>query len=270
VGDFFEYTYDPMNADPSETEEELKAEEADTARELKNVDLSCLSEVKEGEVLMVLTRVDSKPTISEFLKTMIDSKPSACSLVMISSPHFMMPMSLRDNILFYSPYDEERFRKVLAVTQLDALPDSIWEETGMPDEKSLKFNEWHQTRIELARALYNNVDYLIINKQNVFDDLTLLTAVFAERRASHKMTIVANNSHRFYFKLADRVLAVGRRGEMESGTYGEMSMDRGSLFNLMFLRHHEKVDHSARIVEEKRSVAGTLLIKTHDAEDIKF
>jgi hypothetical protein len=71
----------------------------------------------------------------------------------------------------------------------------------------------------LARALYCNVDYLILNKQNLLDDIALLTAVFADRRSHRKMTIVANNTHKFFFKLADRVLAVGPRREMERGTY---------------------------------------------------
>ncbi len=67
--------------------------------------------------------------------------------------------------------------------------------------------------------MYCNVDYLILNKQNLLDDLALLTAVFADRRAHGKMTVVANNTHKFFFKLADRVLVVGPRGETETGTY---------------------------------------------------
>lgn len=69
--------------------------------------------MKEGEILMVLTRVDSKPNIFEFLETLISSKPSNKSLVMINSAHFMLPMGLRDNILFYSPYEKSRFKRVL-------------------------------------------------------------------------------------------------------------------------------------------------------------
>jgi hypothetical protein len=69
--------------------------------------------MKEGEILMVLTRVDSKPTVFEFLENLIASRPTNKSLLMISASHFMLPVSLRENILFYSPYDEARFRKVL-------------------------------------------------------------------------------------------------------------------------------------------------------------
>ena len=126
------------------------------------------------------------------------------------------------------------------------------------DDKNLKFNDWHQSRIELARALYNDVDYLVLNKQNLFDDLSLLTAVFAERRARGKVTVVANNTHKYYFKLADKILAIGKRGERETGTYTELHMRRESLFNLMFLRHHERVDHSARVSEERKTLVGNL------------
>jgi hypothetical protein len=63
------------------------------------------------------------------------------------------------------------------------------------------------------------VDYLLLNKQNILDDLALLSAVLADRRNRRKMTVVANNTHKFFFKLADRVLTIGRRGEMETGAY---------------------------------------------------
>ena len=145
---------------------------------------------------------------------------------MINNAHFVLPMSLKDNILYYSPYDQEKFKRILEITQLNALPSGIWSETNLLDEKSLKYNQWHQSRIELARALYNNVDYLILNKQNLFDDLSLLTAVLTERRANKKITIVANNTHMFFFKLADRILAIGRRGEQEVGVYSELRMKR--------------------------------------------
>jgi hypothetical protein len=52
---------------------------------------------------------------------------------MISASHFMLPLSLRDNILYYSPYDEGRFREVLQITQLDVLPGSLWEERAQLD-----------------------------------------------------------------------------------------------------------------------------------------
>ncbi len=92
------------------------------------------------------------------------------------------------------------------------------------------------------------MDYLLLNKQSILDDITL-SAVLADRRNRAKMTVVANNTHKFFFKLADRVLAIGRSGEMETGAYAELRMARKSLFNLMFLRHHEKVDHSGRVLE---------------------
>lgn len=62
------------------------------------------------------------------------------------------------------------------------------------------------------------MDYLLLNKQSILDDITL-SAVLADRRNRRKMTVVANNTHKFFFKLADRVLTIGRRGEMETGTY---------------------------------------------------
>lgn len=44
---------------------------------------------------------------------MIKSKPIDKSLLMISPAHFILPASLKDNILYYSPYDEAKFNKIL-------------------------------------------------------------------------------------------------------------------------------------------------------------
>lgn len=68
-------------------------------------DIRSLDSLRDGEVLMILTRVDSRPTSSEFLKELASSKPSNKSLLMINNAHFVLPMSLKDNILYYSPYD---------------------------------------------------------------------------------------------------------------------------------------------------------------------
>ena len=52
---------------------------------------------------------------------------------MISASHFRLPLSLRDNILYYSPYNDDRSREVLQVAQLDVLPGSLWEEKAQLD-----------------------------------------------------------------------------------------------------------------------------------------
>lgn len=81
-----------------------------------------------------------------------------------------------------------------------------------------KYYEWHQCRLELARALYNNVDYLIISKYIVIEDTKLLSAVLDYRKREGKITIIANNWHLDIFRLADRNIFFHQE-QVESGTY---------------------------------------------------
>jgi hypothetical protein len=69
-----------------------------------------------------------------------------------------------------------------------------------------EYYAWHECRLELARALYNNVDYLIINKYMVIEDPVLLKAVIAYRKREGKITFIANNWYLDAFSLADRAL----------------------------------------------------------------
>lgn len=69
-----------------------------------------------------------------------------------------------------------------------------------------KYYAWHECRLELARALYNSVDYLIISKYIIIEDTKLLTAVIDYRRKEGKITYIANNWHFDIFRLADKCI----------------------------------------------------------------
>jgi ABC-type uncharacterized transport system ATPase subunit len=76
----------------------------------------------------------------------------------------------------------------------------------------------------------------------------LLRNIIQERKQKGKMTIISNNMHKYYFKLADKILVIGKDSH-EIGSYHELTLERHSLFNTMFLKHHEKVDTVSRIPE---------------------
>jgi len=54
---------------------------------------------------MILSRIDSKPCCNDYLQQLIREKPAKKSLAMINKSIFMLPESLKQNILFYSPFD---------------------------------------------------------------------------------------------------------------------------------------------------------------------
>lgn len=72
--------------------------------------------------------------------------------------------------------------------------------------------------MEIARALYNDVDYLIINKEIIVEDRKLLENIVEYRKRCGKITIIANNWRFDIFDLADKI-AIFHNNKREVGTY---------------------------------------------------
>lgn len=71
--------------------------------------------------------------------------------------------SLRDNILFGSPYKLRRYRNVLKACALqpdvDILPGRDFTRIG---EKGINLSGGQKQRVTIARALYNDADVIIM------------------------------------------------------------------------------------------------------------
>ncbi|KAJ8072221.1 hypothetical protein PM082_015779 [Marasmius tenuissimus] len=72
--------------------------------------------------------------------------------------------TLRENVLFGQPFDEERYWKVLEVSclmpDLQALPAADLTEIG---EKGINLSGGQKQRVNVARALYRNADVLLLD-----------------------------------------------------------------------------------------------------------
>jgi hypothetical protein len=58
----------------------------------------------------------------------------------------------------------------------------------------------------------------LLNRPCILEDVSLLKNVIEERRQKRKVTIIANNVHKYFFKLADKVLVLGKDAH-EVGDY---------------------------------------------------
>lgn len=71
-----------------------------------------------------------------------------------------------------------RFREILSVVGLlDLLPEIQALGEKKLSYRMAKFYPWHSCRLELARALYNSVDYLFINRHVFLEDKPLVQAI---------------------------------------------------------------------------------------------
>ncbi|XP_074597590.1 ATP-binding cassette sub-family C member 4-like [Brevipalpus obovatus] len=77
---------------------------------------------------------------------------------------WILNTSIRENILFGKPYDEERYRKVLSVTTLDR-DVKIWPDgdNTLAGERGVGLSGGQRARVSLARAVYYDADIYLLD-----------------------------------------------------------------------------------------------------------
>ncbi|XP_074597589.1 ATP-binding cassette sub-family C member 4-like [Brevipalpus obovatus] len=77
---------------------------------------------------------------------------------------WILNTSIRENILFGKPYDEERYNKVLSVTTLDR-DMKMWPngDKRLAGERGVALSGGQKVRISLARAIYRDVDIYLLD-----------------------------------------------------------------------------------------------------------
>ena len=135
---------------------------------LKNINFT----VKEGEFVCIIGEVGSGKSslIQALLNNMIQINKDE-SRVIINGSISYVPQeawiqndTLRNNILFYLPFDSQRYHHILDICELkpdlDALIGGDMTEIG---EKGINLSGGQRARINIARALYNNKDIYIFD-----------------------------------------------------------------------------------------------------------
>ncbi|SCU68299.1 multidrug resistance protein A [Trypanosoma equiperdum] len=138
-------------------------------------------EVPKGKLTVVLGATGSgKSTLLETLLGNFEvthgSVLAAKSFAYVPQQPWIMNATLRDNILFFTPENEERLHKAVRVCQLEAdlqqLPAGMETEIG---EKGINLSGGQKARVSLARAVYADRDFYILD-----DPLSALDAHVGE------------------------------------------------------------------------------------------
>ncbi|PSC67462.1 hypothetical protein C2E20_8853 [Micractinium conductrix] len=232
---------------PPEAAKEVEAKEGstkDAAWWLRDIDL----QVNPGELVCVVGRVGCGK--SSMVQALLGEMERASGSVAIggrlayaAQQAWIINATVRDNVTFGKPYDEERWRMCVdaccLASDLEVLPAGADTEIG---EKGINLSGGQKQRISLARALYQDADVYILDDPLSAVDVHVGRHIFDRficgAAAGRARLLVTNQLQ--YTPHADRVVVLEDGRITVQGTYDECSTHESFA---RLLREHN-ADHS--------------------------
>ena len=191
---------------------------------LKNINLS----IKKGELVMIIGQIGSgKTTLFNALLNNILSSPETKininnSIAYIKQNPFIKYDTIKNNILFFDKYDEEKYNKVLNLSELEKDIKSFNKsDDTMISEKGTTLSGGQKSRIALARALYSNKEiYLfddpISSLDNNVANRIIENCIISELKDKTRLLITHSLD---YLNKADRILLLKDGEIVYNGNY---------------------------------------------------
>ncbi len=175
---------------------------------------------------------------------------------------FLSNGTIRDNIIRYSPFDEQRYAEVIKATALGfdlaTLPQNDMTNIG---SDGITLSGGQKQRVSLARALYLQSDFLVLDdifsgldadtEEQVFRQVFGPDGLLRRRRTT---VVLCTHSIR-HLPTADYIIALGNGTVIEQGTFNEL-MARDGYIHRLGLRGGSESDTSSEAVtsSEKHDV----------------
>jgi len=148
------------------------------------------------------------------------------SVAYLAQRPFISNSTLRENILFGLPYDEEKYNQTIfecaLLPDLAVLPGGDATEIG---ERGINLSGGQKTRVALARAIYADADIYLLDDPLAAVDAHVGAHIFErcilKLRARGKCTLLVTNALHMLRKCS-RVLCMKDGGVADSGTYDEL------------------------------------------------
>ncbi|TRM58678.1 ABC protein [Schizophyllum amplum] len=174
--------------------------------------------------------------------------------------------TLRDNILFGAPYDEERYWQVLndacLIPDLQVLPDGDLTEIG---EAGINLSGGQKQRINIARALYSNADIVLLDDPLSAVDAHVGRALFhgaIMKLKSRGKTVILVTHALHFLSHCDFIYTLLDGCISEAGAYDELLEKDGDFARLVTDFGGEQAHVADDDVAERRKAVSAEEVRT--------
>ncbi|KAL6479111.1 hypothetical protein MHYP_G00125440 [Metynnis hypsauchen] len=153
-----------------------------------------------------------------------------------SQTAWIMPGTIRDNIVFGLTYDEIRYTSVVKSCQLEEDLAALPEKDRTPlAEGGLNLSGGQKARVALARAVYRDADTYLLDAPFTHLDIATEKEIFDKclcRLMASKTRIVVTNKIE-HLKRADKILLLHNGESFFYGTFSELQSQRPDFSSLL-------------------------------------
>ncbi|XP_039167225.1 ABC transporter C family member 12 isoform X1 [Eucalyptus grandis] len=205
----------------------------------------------EGKTSLISAMLGELPSVSSACVTIRGT------VAYVPQVSWIFNATVRDNILFGTKFEQERYWTAVSVTELehdlDLLPGRDLTEIG---ERGVNISGGQKQRVSMARAVYSNSDIYIFDDPLSALDAHVGRQVFnsciKEELRGKTRVLVTNQLH--FLPQVDRILVVHEGMVKEEGTFEELSKS-GILFQKLMENAGKMEDQTEEAeVEEKKNV----------------
>ncbi|WFD23830.1 hypothetical protein MEQU1_002524 [Malassezia equina] len=219
--------------------EAVKEEDEDDMFIMDRVNL----QVRRGHLCAIIGPVGSGKSslllgaIGEMRKTSGDVTWSSPRVAFCSQSAWIQNATVRDNIVFGQPWDEERYwscvERAELMSDLALLQGGDMTEIG---EKGVTLSGGQKQRVNIARALYYDAEVLCLDDPLSAVDAHVGKALFNNAilpaRNAGKTVILVTHAIQ-HLPMCDQIVVMNDGHIEEDGTYAELMAQRGDFYNTM-------------------------------------